>query len=84
MISNRLGTGWPIFVNSPLLVAGKSGSTDDSAEQVHALFVAYANTNDPQLVVTVVLDEGMSGAADAGPIARQVLERSLQAGWLLN
>ena len=84
VISNRLGTGWPIFVNSPLLVAGKSGSTDDSAEQVHALFVAYANTNDPQLVVTVVLDEGMSGAADAGPIARQVLERSLQAGWLLN
>ncbi len=84
VISTRLGTGWPIFNGSPLLAAGKSGSTDDSAEQVHALFVAYANINDPQLLVTVVLDEGESGADDAGPIARQVLERSVQAGWLAN
>jgi len=84
VISTRLGTGWPIFNGSPLLAAGKSGSTDDSAEQVHALFVAYANTNDPQLLVTVVLDEGESGADDAGPIARQVLERSVQAGWVAN
>jgi penicillin-binding protein 2 len=82
VISTRLGTGWPVFINSPLLVAGKSGSTDDSAEQVHALFVAYANINDPQLVVTVVLDEAESGADDAGPIARLVLERSVLAGWL--
>ena len=71
-----------MFNASPLMVAGKSGSTDDSAEQVHALFVAYANVNDPQLLVTVVLDEAESGADDAGPIARQVLERTLLAGWL--
>ena len=82
VITERLGTGWPLFNASPLAVAGKSGSTDDSAEQVHALFVAYANVNDPQLLVTVVLDEAESGADDAGPIARQVLERTILAGWL--
>ncbi len=84
VINTRLGTGWPVFNGSPLLVGGKSGSTDDSAEQVHALFVAYADTNNPQLLVTVVLDEGESGADDAGPIARQILERSMQAGWIAN
>lgn len=50
--------------------------------RTHALFVAYANTTEPKVLVTVVIDDGESGASVAGPIARLVLERSLLSGWV--
>ena len=82
VIASRLGTGWLPFRGTPLLAAGKSGTAEDLDEQSHALFVAYANTPDPRLVVTVVLDDGESGADEAGPIARQILEVTLLSGWV--
>ena len=60
----------------------RSMSDPPFATDASTLFVAYADLNDPQLLVTVVLDEAESGADDAGPIARQVLERTILAGWL--
>ena len=84
----RIGTGWVPFNGTTLSVAGKSGTaedlvTEDEEESVnHAWFAAYANSGDPKLVVAVVLDDGESGADDAGPIARTVLERSLLSGWI--
>ncbi len=48
----------------------------------HAWFSAWANFSDPQLVVTVVLDDGKSGSDDAGPIARGVLEGALLNQWV--
>ena len=82
VIVSPFGTGWLPFHGSALAVAGKSGTAEDRGEQSHALFVAYANTPDPKLVVTVVLDDGESGADEAGPIVRRILERSLLSGWL--
>ena len=46
----------------------------------HAWFAAWANYEDPKLVVVVVLDDGKSGADDAGPIARRVLEGAILTG----
>ena len=46
----------------------------------HAWFAAWANYDDPKLVVAVVLDDGKSGADDAGPIARRVLEGAILTG----
>ena len=74
------GTGFLPFNGSGLAVAGKSGTAEDLGEQSHALFVAYANSNDPKLIVTVVLDDGDSGADQAGPIVRTILERTLFRG----
>lgn len=82
VITSPVGTGAYPFRGSPLAVAGKSGTAEDRDEQSHALFVAYANFNDPSLIVTVVLDDGESGADEAGPLARQVLERTILAGWV--
>lgn len=48
----------------------------------HAWFSAWANFNEPRLVVTVVLDDGASGSDDAGPIARQVLEGAILNEWV--
>ena len=46
----------------------------------HAWFAAWADYRDPRLVVAVVLDDGASGADNAGPIVRQVLEGALNGG----
>ncbi len=54
---------------------------EDDGTRNHAWFVVWANAPAPSLLVTVVLDDGDSGADDAGPIARTVLERTMLAGW---
>ncbi len=82
VIASPSGTGWLPFAGSPLLVAGKSGTAEDLGEQSHALFVAYANTTSPRAAVTVVLDDGESGADEAGPIVREILEWILLGGLL--
>ena len=48
----------------------------------HAWFSAWANFDEPRLVVTVVLDDGQSGTDDAGPIARRVLEGAILNDWV--
>jgi penicillin-binding protein 2 len=82
VIVSPFGTGRIPFANTNLSVAGKSGTAEDSAEQSHALFVAYSGAQDARLIVTVVLDVGESGSDEAGPIVRTVMERSLNSGWV--
>ncbi len=48
----------------------------------HAWFAAWANFEDPRLVVTVVLDDGDSGSDDAGPIVRRILEGTILNNWV--
>ncbi len=57
---------------------------DDTADRStnHAWFSAWANVEDPRLVVTVVLDDGDSGSDDAGPIARHILEGIILNNWV--
>ena len=44
----------------------------------HALFVAYAPADDPQIAVAVVVEHGQSGGQVAAPIARDILARYFQ------
>ena len=48
----------------------------------HAWFAAWANFEDPRLVVTVVLDDAVSGSDDAGPIVRRILEGAILNNWV--
>ena len=48
----------------------------------HAWFSAWANFEEPQLVVTVVLDDGASGSDDAGPLVRRILEGAILNNWV--
>ncbi len=43
----------------------------------HALFVAYAPAEDPQIAIAVVVENGGSGSATAAPVARKVLDAYL-------
>ena len=55
---------------------------EDDGTRNHAWFVVWADVPEPSLLVTVILDDGESGAGDAGPIARIVLERTMLSGWV--
>jgi penicillin-binding protein 2 len=45
----------------------------------HALFIAFAPAEHPQIAVAVVVEHGGSGSRMAAPIARRVLDRYLTA-----
>lgn len=43
------------------------------AERDHALFIAYAPADDPQIALAVVVEHGVHGGSAAGPIAKRIL-----------
>ncbi len=44
----------------------------------HALFVAFAPADNPDIAVAVVVEHGQSGGRAAGPIARGIIDRYMQ------
>lgn len=46
----------------------------DERHRDHALFTAYAPAEHPQIVLTVLVENGGSGGATAAPIARKILD----------
>lgn len=56
-------------------VAGKTGTAQwHSEKNTHAWFTSFAPFEKPEIVVTVLLEEGGEGSAVAVPVARRVLE----------
>ena len=44
----------------------------------HALYVGYAPMEKPKYAISVIVEHGGSGSSKAGPIARDVMEATLQ------
>jgi len=44
----------------------------------HALFVAYAPAEKPEIAVVVVVEHGQSGGRAAGPIVKQIVQRYME------
>lgn len=58
-----------------LVVAGKTGTAETgTADKPYAWFTAYAPADDPQVAVTVLLENIGEGSTFAAPRARQVIE----------
>jgi len=58
----------------PMPVAGKTGTAQWSATKpTHAWFTAYAPFDKPEVVVTVLLEEGGEGSSVSVPVARDML-----------
>lgn len=56
-------------------VAGKTGSAEfEKGRESHAWFTGFAPAEDPQLVVTVIVEEAGSGGQVAAPIARRIFD----------
>ncbi|MCI8951213.1 MAG: penicillin-binding protein 2 [Lachnospiraceae bacterium] len=71
------GTGSALR-NAPYQAAGKTGSAEfETGKETHAWFTGYAPAEDPQIVVTVVVEEGGSGGQTAAPVARAMFDQYL-------
>lgn len=68
------GTGSAVRTDA-YSVAGKTGSAEfEKDKETHAWFTGFAPAEDPELVVTVVVEEGGSGGKAAAPVARAIFD----------
>ena len=59
----------------PVPVAGKTGTAQwSSKKNTHAWFTGFAPYDNPELVITILVEEGGEGSSTAVPIAREFLE----------
>ena len=59
----------------------EEGDTNDDIPyrfRPHALFVAYAPADNPEIAVAVVVEHGQSGGRAAGPIAKEIIQRYME------
>jgi penicillin-binding protein 2 len=92
VVHGEKGTARRVGWNAPYKIAGKTGTAQVKAlsqgeeydeEQTpehlrdHALFIAFAPADDPQIAVAVVVENGGSGSSAAAPIARKVMDAYL-------
>ncbi len=88
VVHGEAGTARAIRPDSGLNIAGKSGTAqvaaqdrdedmdEDTAAHLrhHALFIAYAPYENPQIAVAIVLEHGGGGSREAAPVARAVID----------
>lgn len=69
------GTGWPFF-DFPVRVGCKTGTSESHAlsGKPHAWFTVFAPFDDPEIVMTVLVEESGQGSDVAAPIAKEVLK----------
>ena len=92
VLQGENGTARAVGNDAPYTMAGKSGTAqvfsvaqeDEYDEEEieerlrdHALFVAFAPIEDPQIAVAVIIENGSSGSRVAAPIARAVMDQYL-------
>jgi penicillin-binding protein 2 len=86
------GTARAVGSGAPYRMAGKSGTAqvfsvgqdeeydeEEIEERLkdHALFVAFAPVENPQIAVAVIVENGSSGSGVAAPIAKAIMDRYL-------
>jgi penicillin-binding protein 2 len=93
VMQGRRGTARATGADAPFTMAGKTGTAqvfsvgqneeydaEEIAERMrdHALFIAFAPLEDPQIAVAVIVENGEHGSSTAAPIGRQVIETYLR------
>ncbi len=63
-----------------LRVCGKTGTAQAPNGPDHAWFTCFAPQDNPQIVVTVLVERGGFGGATAAPIAKAILEEAVRLG----
>jgi penicillin-binding protein 2 len=95
VVHSARGTARKIGLDSPYKIAGKTGTAQVfglkqeekyDAEAIeeklrdHALFIAFAPVEEPQIAVAVIVENGGGGGSVAAPIARAILDAYLEDG----
>lgn len=68
------GTGWRANIKE-FAVAGKTGTAQNPQGETHAWFIGFAPYENPEVCITVFLENGGEGGEAAAPIARAMLEK---------
>ena len=69
------GTGYTFFdfqEKTGIEVACKTGTAENESGEPHAWFTVFAPAKDPDIVVTILIENGGEGSKVAGPIAREI------------
>ena len=92
VLQGETGTARATGLGAPYTMAGKSGTAQvftvaqeeeydeeeiDERLRDHALFIAFAPFDDPQIAVSVIVENGSSGSRVAAPIARAIMDKYL-------
>jgi cell division protein FtsI/penicillin-binding protein 2 len=72
------GTGYTFFDFNPPTggpIACKTGTAETSQDgKSHAWFTAFAPVDNPQIVATVLFEQGGEGSKVAGPVERKIFD----------
>lgn len=69
------GTAYPEFKDADYEVAAKTGTAEDqSYSEPHAWFTGYSPVENPEIIVTVFVENGGYGSHTAAPIARKIFD----------
>jgi len=85
VVNERGGTAYDAFAGSGLAqqgvkVYGKTGSTE---RPYHAWFAGFAEDQEGRkIALAVVVEGGQRGGGDVGPLAREILQLCVEAGYL--
>ena len=61
-----------------ITVAGKTGTAENPRGKDHAVFIAYAPVEDPQVAVGVIVENAGYGSSTAAPIASLMIEQYMR------
>lgn len=75
-LTTKIGTAANYFLDFPIKVAGKSGSAQISSDltKVNAWFVSYLPSDNPQILLVVLIESGGESGASATGVSRQILD----------
>ncbi|HHT73484.1 MAG TPA: penicillin-binding protein 2 [Firmicutes bacterium] len=73
-VEHSRGTARNAFANFATTVAAKTGTWEVAGSVSNGVFAAFAPAEDPEIVVVVVVEQGIGGASGAAPIARAVMD----------
>jgi cell division protein FtsI/penicillin-binding protein 2 len=68
----------------PIPIAGKTGTAQIISKNLsftHAWFTSYAPADDPQIALTVLIEEGGEGSSYSVPVARDVYKWWAENRW---
>ncbi len=79
-MAGKSGTAQVIDLSGRRDARGRAISNDKLPWRLrdHALFVAYAPTENPRYAISVVVEHGVSGSSTAAPIAKDLLAHALR------
>ncbi len=76
-VTSAGGTAYSVFKDFPIKVGGKTGTASVGSGTPTGVFACCAPVEDPQVVVIVVIEHGVSGGSVA-PVAKALLEKWIE------